>query len=90
MLLLFQSSASQAQATLRLFGKVDGSVDRHDRAEWLTPVFNLAFYSTVPTTIVAPDGHSYTVPYKSHYYLLPYTDRYYVPPYKERTYEVPE
>lgn len=28
---------------MRLFGKVDGSIDRYDRAEWLTGPFDLAF-----------------------------------------------
>ena len=28
---------------MRLFGKVDGTVDRYDRAGWLTPIFDLAF-----------------------------------------------
>jgi len=28
---------------VRLFGKVDGSVDRFDRAAWLTPPFDLAW-----------------------------------------------
>lgn len=28
---------------MRLFGKRDGAVDRLDRAEWLTPPFDLAF-----------------------------------------------
>lgn len=28
---------------MRLFGKVDGGVNRFDRAEWLTPPFDIAF-----------------------------------------------
>lgn len=28
---------------MRLFGQVDGAVDRRDRAGWLTPPFDLAF-----------------------------------------------
>lgn len=28
---------------MRLFGKVDGTIDRLDRAAWLTTIFDLAF-----------------------------------------------
>lgn len=28
---------------MRLFGKIDGSVNRFDRAQWLTSPFDLAF-----------------------------------------------
>lgn len=28
---------------MRLFGKVDGIIDRYDRAEWMTPPFDGAF-----------------------------------------------
>jgi hypothetical protein len=31
---------------MRLFGKVDGTIDRFDRAGWLTPPFDMAFSST--------------------------------------------
>ena len=32
---------------MRLFGKVDGSVDRYDRAEWLSMPFDLAWANAV-------------------------------------------
>jgi len=28
---------------MRIFGKVDNTIDRFDRAQWLTPPFDLAF-----------------------------------------------
>lgn len=30
---------------MRLFGKIDNAINRFDRAQWLTPVFDLAFGS---------------------------------------------
>lgn len=33
---------------MRLFGTVTGTTDRFDRAEWLTPVFDLAFGLPAP------------------------------------------
>lgn len=33
---------------MRLFGKVDSTVDRYDRAEWLTPPFDAAFQTPTP------------------------------------------
>lgn len=48
---------------MRLFGVVSGSVDRRDRAEWLTPVFDRAFAtpSEVPTiaaTVYGPNPNA--------------------------------
>lgn len=34
---------------MRLFGKVDNTVDRFDRAQWLTPPFDLAFSAVTRT-----------------------------------------
>lgn len=42
---------------MRLFGKVDGVIDRFDRAEWLTMPFDLAFAEVV----VEPDLIPYIV-----------------------------
>jgi hypothetical protein len=47
---------------MRLFGKVDGTVDRFDRAEWLTPPFDLAFSTAVaiagPFRAIAADAYT--------------------------------
>ena len=32
---------------MRLFGKIDGSINRFDRAQWLTSPFDLAFLAPV-------------------------------------------
>ena len=32
---------------MRLFGKVDGSINRFDRADWLTMPFDLSWLATV-------------------------------------------
>jgi len=32
---------------MRLFGKIDGSINRFDRAQWLTCPFDLAFLAPV-------------------------------------------
>lgn len=37
---------------MRIFGKVDGTVDRFDRAHWSTPPFDLAF--AVPSVPADP------------------------------------
>jgi hypothetical protein len=37
---------------MRLFGKITGAVDRYDRADWLTPPFDLAFSTTFATPTV--------------------------------------
>lgn len=34
---------------MRLFGKIDGAINRYDRAEWLTLPFDLAFETPVET-----------------------------------------
>lgn len=34
---------------MRLFGKVDGAIDRFDRAEWLSMPFDLAWEAPVAT-----------------------------------------
>ena len=41
---------------MRLFGKVDNTVDRYDRAEWITPPFDSTFRVRVvrPTAIGRP------------------------------------
>ena len=38
---------------MRLFGKISGTVDRRDRAEWLTMPFDLAIGSRPGTHFVA-------------------------------------
>ena len=41
---------------MRLFGKANGTIDRHDRAEWLTPPFDGA-YQAVVAPVVPPILH---------------------------------
>lgn len=38
---------------MRLFGKVDGTIDRYDRADWLSMPFDLAFGSAA-TLVYGP------------------------------------
>jgi hypothetical protein len=40
---------------MRLFGKVDGVVDRYDRAGWLTMPFDRAWAAPVAPVFTAPD-----------------------------------
>lgn len=40
---------------MRLFGIVDGSVDRYDRAQWLTIPFDLAFQQNIPSIFESDD-----------------------------------
>jgi hypothetical protein len=37
---------------MRLFGRLDGTIDRYDRADWLTPPFDLAFSTRFVTPSV--------------------------------------
>jgi len=41
---------------MRLFGKVDGTIDRFDRAGWLTLPFDLAFAAAVVPAVVVRRG----------------------------------
>lgn len=48
---------------MRLFGTVTGSIDRFDRAEWLTPIFDKAFgapvvldFPTIAATVYGPNA----------------------------------
>lgn len=43
---------------MRLFGKVDGAIDRYDRAGWFTQPFDLAFKLSVVTPITVRRGPS--------------------------------
>lgn len=36
---------------MRLFGKVDGNIDRHDRAEWLSLPFDLAWLNSIASKL---------------------------------------
>lgn len=61
---------------MRLFGKVDGVVNRYDRAEWLSIPFDLAFASVAPPSVViTPTGRTYDVPFEDRILQVPFEDR---------------
>lgn len=54
---------------MRLFGKLTGTVDRYDRAEWLTPIFDRAFDAPAPIPTVAATVYG---PYPNAFVYSPY------------------
>lgn len=60
---------------MRLFGVVDGTVDRKDRAQWMTPVFDLAFVVAEP--VVTPAARIYVVPAERRIYTVATENRTY-------------
>lgn len=52
---------------MRLFGKVDGAIDRYDRAGWLTMPFDKAFISIAQT----PSRRIYIPSAEDRVYIVP-------------------